>query len=226
MAKRLIVLILGAGTLLLWAAPAQAKGPFFHDSLSATVRVDGPKMRIPLVLGWKGDCGLFSPCGDIGDLDSDFLAFAKDMMIGTNIPSYARNYYPVPTRAQLGPAYTVHWTVTTEGGKRAEFDQLLYPFAEGRPWVFTPTGQDLPEVPLNTDPVSAPPSTLGLLQGYGFPTRQAVMGSVTAGSEAAAASSAASSSRVWIWALAAAAMALLLVGGALAGRRKAPVRTA
>jgi hypothetical protein len=224
MTRRLIVLILGAGTLLLWAAPAQAKGPFFHDSLSATVKVEGPKMRIPIVLGWKGDCGLFSPCNDIRDLDSDFLAFAKDMMLGSAIPSYSRTYYPVPTKAQLGPAYQVHWTILTAHGKRAEIDQLLYPFAQGRPWVFTPSGQDLPEVPVPEDAVSAPPSTLGLLQSYGFPTRAAVLGTATSASSTAA--SEASSARPWVWILAIGAMTLLLIGGAMAGRRRTPVRAA
>jgi hypothetical protein len=223
MTRRLIVCILGAGALLLWAAPAQAKGPFFHDSLSATVKVEGPKMRIPLVLGWKGDCGLFSPCNDIRDLDSDFLAFAKDMMLGTAIPSYSRTYYPVPTEAQLGPAYRVHWTILTEHGQREDIDQLLYPFAQGRPWVFTPAGQGLPEVELSSDPVSAPPSTLGLLQSYGFPTRAAVMG-VATGASATAAASGASSARPWVWLLAIGAMTLLLIGGAIAGRRRGTIR--
>lgn len=224
MTRRLIVLILGAGALLLWAAPAQAKGPFFSGSMSATVKVEGPKMRIPLVLGWKGNCGLFSPCSDIRDLDSDFLAFAKDMMLGTSIPSYSRTYYPVPAKAQLGPAYKVHWTIVAERAQREEIDQLLYPFAQGRPWVFTPAGQDLPEGRVSADPVSAPPSTLGLLQSYGFPTRAAVLGTATGVSATAA--SEASAARPWVWILAIGAMTLLLIGGAMAGRRRSTVRAA
>ena len=222
MTRRLIVLVVGAGALLLWASPAQAKGPFFHDTLSATVKVEGPKMRVPFVLGWKGDCGLFSPCNDIRDLDSDFLAFAKDMGLGSYVPSYARTYYPVPTKAQLGPAYTVHWTILTGSGKRAEIDQILYPFANGRPWAFTPSGQDLLEVPVPEAPASAPPSTLGLLQSYGFPSRTAVLGSATRAS--AATSSAASSAQPWIWALVAGGMSLLLIGGTIASRRRSAVR--
>lgn len=222
MTRRLILLAVVAGVVMMWAAPAQAKGPWFHGTTSGTVKITGPKMRIPLVLGWKGDCGLFSPCSDIKALDSDFLALARDTMLGAVVPDYARTFYPVPTKSQLGPAYDVQWTLNRDDGKQTVIHQTLYPFAKGRPWVFLPAGQDLPAVPIQTEPMSLPPSLSVLLHSYGFPSKAQVVGTTTAAATAASAASPAS--RPWIWLLAIAAMTLLLIGGALTGRRRAAIR--
>jgi hypothetical protein len=224
MTRRLILLTAVAGVVLMWAGPAQAKGPWFHGTTSGTVKISGPKMRVPLVLGWKGDCGLFSPCSDITALDSDFLALARDTMLGAVVPDYARTYYPVPSKSQLGPAYDVQWTLVRSEGRQLVIHQTLYPFAQGRPWVFLPSGQNLPDLPFQTDPISTPPSLSVLLHSYGFPTKAEVVGPTTAAVTAAEKSS--SASRPWIWVLAIAAMSLLLIGGALTGRRRAAVRAA
>jgi hypothetical protein len=224
MTRRLTLLAVVAGVVLSWAAPAQAKGPWFHTATSGTVKISGPKMKVPLVLGWKGDCGLFFPCGDIKDLDSDFLAVARDTTLGAYVPDYARTYYPVPSKKDLGPAYAVTWTLRRDDGVIRVIHQTLYPYAKGRPWVFLPPGQNLPSLPIQTDPISTPTSLIPLLQGYGFPTRAEVLGTTSAA--ATAASEATSSSQPWIWILAVAAMSLLLIGGALTGRRRATVRAA
>jgi len=222
MTRRLILLTVVAGVVLMWAGPAQAKGPWFHSTISGTVKISGPKMRVPLVLGWQGDCGLFAPCSDLSYLDSDFLALARDTALNGNVPAYARTFYQVPSRSRLGPDYDVRWTMTRADGKQVVIHQTLYPFAKGRPWVVTPAGQELPEMPVQEGPMSAPPSLLGLLHTYGFPTRAQVIGNAPA----AIAASAESASRPWIWVLAVAAMSLLLIGGALTGRRRAAVRAA
>lgn len=222
MGKRLFFAVAVAGMVLAMAGPASAKGPLWHGavSVSGTVKVEGPKQDIPIVLGWRGDCGLLFPCDDLAYLDSDFLALARDTGLTGSIPSYAKSYYLRPARSKLGPAYRVTWRLAADNGDRAVVEQTLYPFAPERPWVYTVPGQKFFDLTLEGGWISAPPSTAGLLQGYGLPPRAPGAGA------AVAAIRQAPSSHVWIWFLAAGVLLVLLVAGSVAGRRRAAIRAA
>src|SRR5438067_5819750 len=172
MGKRVILAMAVAGLVLAMAGPALAKGPFGEQDsvVSGSVSIHGPKRGGSIFLDWRGGCGIFSPCTDIKDLESDFLAVAADAgLSGGGVPSYARTYYIRPSMSRLGPAYTMTWTLVSTEGRRAVVRQTLYPYAPGRPWVYTPAGQRVGEATLTSGWAATPPSLVALLRTYGLP---------------------------------------------------------
>ena len=222
MGGRLILGMMAAGVVLALTAPAaQAKGPHSGMPVQATASVNGPKMKIPIVFGWQGQCGILDQCSDLKDLENDTLTLARDLGLSGNIPSYAKSFYVPPPMSKMGPAYTVRWVIR-QGPSVWNITQRLYPYAPGRPWVFTPAGQTMLGVSLDGQGLpggwmSAPPSVNGFLQGFGLPAAPKVSAAVAATSVQVAASHA------WVWVAAAGALALLVVAGAVAGRRRTVV---
>jgi hypothetical protein len=230
MGKRLIVIVLAASVVMSFAAPAFAKGPFGEEAVNVTgtVKMDGPGLRVPLVLGSNGgSCGILDPCQDFAEFNrqGDFLQFATDVGVTGYIPPYARGYYTPPPASKLGPAYQLHWTFVADNGKRSEIVQTLYPYApDGRAWVHTAPGQKVFGFrSLDFEWISAPTTLSGLLQGYGLPKTAPV---AALAAQAAVTTAPASSSHVWLWTTVVAALMLLIIAGVVSGRRRSPLRTA
>jgi len=224
MGKRLILGLWVVGMIVAVAGPAQAKGPFDHPvTLSGTVSIhDSDNRGGAIFLKWRGDCGIIEPCSDIKELSNDFLIVADDTAVMGRVPRYARNFYALPSRARLGPAFTVDWSFTADDGVTATLTQTLYPYAPGRPWVHMAPGQSFFGMTLEGGWSTTPPSMVGLLRSYGLPrTAPGVPPAAPVAAPAVAGTSA-----PWVWSIAIAALIALVVGGAAAGRRRAALRTA
>ena len=224
MGKRLILGLWVVGMIVGAAGPAQAKGPFDHPvTLSGTVNIQGSDHKGGgMFLSWRGDCGIFEPCGDIKELSNDFLIVADDTALMGRVPRYARYFYERPSKARLGPAYTVDWAFTAPDGVTATLTQTLYPYAPGRPWVYMAAGQSFFGMTLEGGWSTTPPSMVGLLRSYGLPRTPPA----AAPAAPVPAPSVAGTSAPWIWSIAIVALLALMVGGAVAGRRRAALRTA
>ena len=228
MGKRVMLALAVAGMVLAMAGPAFAKGD--HEelvSVSGTVKGDGPGLRVPFILGTNGPgCGIIDPCSSFAEYNErgDFLQMATDVGITGFIPPYARDYYVRPPMSKLGPGYHLHWRFVASDGSVSEVDQTLYPYAPGRPWVYTPPGQAVFHIrPLEFDWISVTPQLRTLMQGYGFPKASPVAGTGTS----ILVDTATEASSTWLWAVVVGVLLILLMAaGVIAGRRRTGLRTA
>ena len=172
------------------AGPAHAKG-----IQSATIT--GPGLDEPIDLS--------PPDGDGGDLAA-LTAFWEAMPGQPQTPELADE---APT-GQLGPRYRVTWRLLTGPDDVTAIRQDLYPYANGGPLVYTPTGQPIFGQSTLGGWREAPVALRDRLRALGVP-----------GAGAAPAPSAPSSrGPPWpVVMVATAALALAGVGGAVAVRR-------
>jgi hypothetical protein len=117
--RKVALLLIVGGLLLVFAVPAQAKGkePVF-------VRITGPGLSTPIVI--RGDMG--DPPGD------PFWAFVWLAFRSTGSPGAEAP----PDSATLGPAYSTLYADPCCGFR---VHQVIYPYAAGGPLTFTPPAQ-------------------------------------------------------------------------------------
>jgi len=110
---------------------ARAKGA---EVVRGYAVVTGPDLAHPIVFSapWDRSAG-----GYYGDEAEMFLNFAT---FSGGIPGYVRSSPQASKPAFLGPEYQV---VFFRDCCRLAVHQVMYPFARGRPWVYTPAGQRL-----------------------------------------------------------------------------------
>ena len=125
-----------AALMLLTLAPtaALAKG-----ASAATIDGSGPGgpgngSRGPITLRGDGEPGSGTDLGTLADLSGLFPAMfdqTPDPMLAT---------VPTPTK-QLGPRYTIPWTIPDGPGTAKKIRQDVYPYAGGGPVTYTKPGQ-------------------------------------------------------------------------------------
>jgi hypothetical protein len=113
-------------------AAASAKGA---EEVRGYAVVTGPGLAHPIVFTAPWDRSK----GGYYSLEAeDLVNFAT---FAGGIPGYVRPAAQAPELASLGPGYEV---IFFRDCCRLSVHQVVYPFAQGRPWVYTPPGQDQP----------------------------------------------------------------------------------
>ena len=139
-----------AALLVLLGAPALAKGPDVHVSTRAVIT--GPGLNGAIVV--QGDVSAYGFDGfeaPHNELSDDLLRYAG--LSGADVGWYAFS----PDPRTLGPAYEITYTFTASGSEKTvgvplagpiaaidlsvPFRQTVYPYAPGRPLVYTPPAQ-------------------------------------------------------------------------------------
>ena len=122
------------------ATPALAKGP-------SQVRISGPGLAHAIVVSGNGEPGLPGMLATLAQQTSLF-----SVMFAPNAPMPPQLRTP-PTKASLGPRYTIIYTVygefTRPGEQFGQIRQDLYPRAVGGPVVYTPPRQPGGPVPFS-----------------------------------------------------------------------------
>lgn len=215
--KRILVLLPAVLVVgLVMAGPAVAK-PGHGEPIEATATIEGSELRGPIVLsrGGSGDdeCGILYPCSTIKELDDPFVQLTMYTGISGFTPSYSVTYSEAPSAATRGPAY--HLTYRIKLGDRREIvRQVLYPYVNGRVWIYTPSGQSLFDRELRGAWVPGPVSLTNLLRDLGLPKDAPLV--------AAPVSTDPSPAPVGLspWLLASVLLGLLLVAAAVLGRNR------
>jgi hypothetical protein len=124
-------LLIGATVALLVGIPAKASAKGAEVVRGYAV-VTGPGLAHPIVFSapWDRSMG-----GYYSEEAEDFLNFAT---FAGGIPGYVRPSARAPAAGSFGPEYEV---VFFRDCCRLSVHQVVYPFAQGRPWVYTPPGQ-------------------------------------------------------------------------------------
>jgi hypothetical protein len=217
MKRFLVALPAALAVSMVLAVPAAAK-PWHGEPIEATVTIEGSGPHLPIVLGRGGgdeDCGILDPCNRIGDLDDPFVQLAMYTGISAMVPVRSASSSEVPAASSRGPAYHVTYRITM-GDRQEVVRQVLYPYAPGRPWVYTPSGQSLFERDLPEAWLPGSMSLTNLLRDLGFPEESPVAGPVSTTSRPAPV-------ELSPWVLASILLGLLLVAAAVLGRyRRAP----
>jgi len=234
MRRLLIVLILSLATVGALVLPAHAKGPM--ESASGQVVITGPGLRGPIEL--KGNVQGFAEPGDgfipmdvvvldehgLLDPDSD-LQFTAFLFESGLLPTYEGDHggwfvlRPENLRA-IGPAYQLRFNLAGEGWSET-LTRQLYPFAPGRPLVFTPSESITVASRSRMQNLrglwwSAPPALLGILRSHGLPRTAPV----AAEPPPAPAATPRENPQGWLFLWTVIALLGLLVAGVLAGRRR------
>ena len=147
------------------AAPAHAKGPS-----GGTVEGEGLATPISITQG-EGTTTGGQLIEDVGFFDATF----------GQIPSHMLDSAPTD---DLGPKLTIHWAVPGPNSEDDEIVQVLYPYADGGPVVYTEPGQ----VFFTTEHTRggwfrtpAAERLLTTLHGLGLPSRDALTASDAGG---------------------------------------------
>lgn len=115
--------------LIVTPAEASAKGA---EVVRGYAVVTGPGLAHPIVFSAPWDRNM----GGYYSLEAeDFVNFAT---FAGGIPGYVRPSPRAPEPASLGPRYEV---IFFRDCCRLAVRQVVYPFAQGGPWVYTPQGQ-------------------------------------------------------------------------------------
>jgi hypothetical protein len=139
MLRRLIVLTalaagMSIGASVTLATPALAKGP-------SQVRITGPGLAHAIVVSGGGEPG---QQGALASLAEETNLFTVMFGPGGSVPA-PRRLRTAPSRASLGPRFTVVYTVPgvepKPGQRFGQVRQDIYPYAAGGPVTYTPPGQ-------------------------------------------------------------------------------------
>jgi hypothetical protein len=198
--------------MVLSAGPAQAKGEHGEKVLGLVV-VTGPGLDEPIEI--SGEMTVFEelPTGAAGEL-STFLTAA-----GIFADPDAGWYELPPDISSIGPRYEVRYWVAGDGWE-STYVQEMYPYASERPLFRIP--------PLTAEKLlgrsvelwwSGSPAIISLLRVRGLPSTAPAIALPPAAPVPAALPSP-EPSRAWMFLWAAAALMALLLGGAVAGRRR------
>jgi hypothetical protein len=124
-------LLIGAMVALLVGIPAEASAKGAKVVRGYAV-VTGPGLAHPIVFSAPWDRSM----GGYYSLEAeDFVNFAT---FAGGIPGYVRPSPRAPAPAPLGPGYEV---IFFRDCCRLAVHQVVYPFAQGGPWVYVPPGQ-------------------------------------------------------------------------------------
>jgi hypothetical protein len=217
--RRVVTTVLVLGTSLAiagaTAGAAQAKGEFVGP-ITARASITGPGLQAPIVLRWRGDCGLVYGCSDLAQMDHDLIQVAMDTGVTGSLPSYARGF-AAPASDRLGPGYGLRFEVVQDGHREVVM-QWLYPYAPDHVWVYTGPGQSVLGKPLVPGWLPAPASMRTLLASFGLPAAPASVAARSDDAKAVAAASGPGPARPWAVAALVAGLALVVVAGSLLGR--------
>lgn len=127
------VLLTATMTALLVSIPVEASAKGAEVARGYAV-VTGPDLAHPIVFSapWDRSAG-----GYYGDEAETFVNFAT---FAGGIPGHVRPSAQAPKPPPLGAGYQV---VFFRDCCRVAVHQVVYPFAQGGPWVYTPAGQRL-----------------------------------------------------------------------------------
>jgi hypothetical protein len=135
--------------------------------------------------------------------------------ISSMTPTRSASSSEIPPASSRGPAFHVTYRITM-GDREEVVRQVLYPYAAGRPWVYTLGGQSLFDRDLRETWLPGSVSLTNLLRDLGFPKDSPVAAPVSSTPQPEPVS-------VSPWLLASILLGLLLVAAALLGRnRRAP----
>jgi hypothetical protein len=126
-------LLTGAVVAVLVGIPAEARAKG-ADVVRGYAVVTGPGLAHPIVFSSPWDRtmgGYYSPEAE------DFVNFAT---FAGSIPGYVRHSPRAPALAPLGSGYEV---IFFRDCCQLVVHQVVYPFAQGGPWVYLPLGQRL-----------------------------------------------------------------------------------
>lgn len=121
--------VMAAAVLLVgsMASPAAAKGPLVSEAM-----IEGPGLDEPLIFSRGGG----------SESDVNMLAEQSGIFAAMFLP------YPDPLKAhrpqkELGPRYTITYTVPGPAGGEDELVQHIWPYAERGAVTYTPAGQPM-----------------------------------------------------------------------------------
>jgi LPXTG-motif cell wall-anchored protein len=203
--RRFLIVVAAAAAMALVASPALAKGQE-GDFVSGSAVIAGPGLRKPLIID--------HPLGD--ETSWQFRALLEASGLGSGFES---GWYDLAQdRSKLGSGYTIDWAIRMEG-RTWVLHQVMYPFATGRPWFYTPPGQLFGNRRIAAW-WSASPGVLGTLQGLGFPRTGPPLVPEQAPPPGSRALPQAGDARSWVWAATVGGFLLLVALGAMSGRRR------
>ena len=126
MKRTISVATLAVAALLVLAAAAVAKGP-------SQASIEGPGLDHELVLAGGGE----GPGSALGDLTVGAGFFPA--LFGQSPDPLL----PGRPSGELGPKYTITYTVPGPSGSEKEISQQLYPYADRGPVTYMPAGQQI-----------------------------------------------------------------------------------
>lgn len=201
--RRFLIVGVAAAVVTLIPLSALAKGE--GDQVSGSAVISGPGAAKPLVLSHAPG-------------DETTWEFAS-LLQGSGLESGSEDgwYELAPNPATLGAGYAIDWVVRGDG-RAWTMHQVLYPFATGRPWFYTPPGQLF----MNRKIAawwSGSPSVLNMLHGIGFPRTSAAAAAQPPPLPASQAIPGVGDARPWVWGATFGSFLLLMALGAIAARR-------
>jgi len=216
-----------AALVSLLAAPALAKGgPDVHVSTRAVIT--GPGLNGPIVV--QGDVSAYGFDG----FEAPHNELSDQLLPDAGLGGADTGWYAFsPDPRTLGPEYGITYTFTVSGSDEVvgvplagpgatidlsvPFRQTLYPYAPGRPLVYTPPGQFfLARQIIVGQWWSAPPALRMWLVSKGLPAEPV---SVSAPAHLPSPQIPAGHRYSWAIVFAATALLAMVVAGAVAGRR-------
>jgi hypothetical protein len=219
--RALVLAALAAALTLLAPTAALAKGPS-----AATIEATGPGglSNGPIVVRGDGEPGSGTELGTLADLSGLFPAMfgqSPDPMLDTAPAS------------QLGPRYTITWTIPDGSDTAKKVRQDVYPYAAGGPVTYTKPGQPVFDQTTSGGWYKAPDGLREHLISLGLPGKApavAVSNGGPAGSPVARSSAspaparpaAAAAPAVWPRVLVGGTLLLLVVGATAAVLRRRP----
>ena len=190
---------------------ALAKG-----AIPAGAQLSGPGLKGAITFGDPTLTGGTHSDGDINILAAD-TKLLNTLFEGDQIAA--------PKTAELGPRYTIEWTMVNgmgmESHGRFKLHSDLYPYAKGGIFVHTQGGQHIQEgdstFTLRSGWASAPPALKENLQAWGLPKAPRPTAQETGSTTTAAPT---------FWIIPLALLALIIAAGFRAKRRTTTVSTA
>jgi hypothetical protein len=176
--KKTFVLVLAFAACVASAGPALAKGDGDFPT-NSNGSINGPGLRGPIHMSFKGDCGVVYACQNFLDYNNPLVSIASLTGL-TGFPGGWMTSYigSPPPASQLGPRY--RFTVTASSTKTSEtVVQDLYPFAGSRGWIYTPKGQSIYGRPLHSGWLPAPFTLRAALIAVGIPAHPPIVAPVS-----------------------------------------------
>ena len=157
MQRKLLVLLAAVAATFVASAPAFAKGP-------SEGTIEGTGLAGPIAIEWgEGTPGGDRLIDDVGFFPSVFQTTPDPMLDGA------------PT-SDVGPEFTLRWVIPGPGDEAGEIVQLLYPYADGGPLVYTEPGQPVfPSGHTRGGWFRSPDRLVTTLQDLGVPDERALV---------------------------------------------------
>jgi hypothetical protein len=153
--------LLAAAAALVVAPVAQAKGP-------SKAEVNGPGLKKAVIVKGNGEGGPRTPLGDLVE-EAGFFPSAYEQT-----PNPMQSTRP---KGDLGPRYTITYTVPSGSGGAFTLRQDVYPYAKPVPVAYMAKGQRVFDMKTRGGWFVSDSSLRGTLVHAGLPARAAVAGS-------------------------------------------------